>query len=182
MRAARLALIALAIAASVPASATAAPAITTDPPIQPNFRHVIKDYAIRCPDRSFTISGDGYDGPDSFAIEPGQRVSFSVEKGDDVIRHHIRCLPDDFPTWEYHRNGPQEHRWFLMTPGVSFSSPIKPFVTIFDRYGAPLWWYRSPSGQAHDARIIDGNSAYAEAPPGGTVNDEAPLTYRIRQP
>ncbi len=182
MRVGRLALIAVAAAAGVPASATAAPAITTDPPIQPNFRHAIKDYAIRCPDRSFTIGGSGYDGAESLAIEPGQRVSFSVRKDDRVVRHHVRCLPDDFPTWDYRRNGPQEHRWFLMTLGVSFSSPIKPFITVFDRYGAPLWWYRSPSGQAHDARLIDGNIAYAEAPPGGTFNPDSSLQYRIRQP
>ncbi len=180
MRVARLALIALATAATVPASATAA--ITTDPPIQPNFSHAIEDYAIRCPDRSFTIEGSGYDGAESLAIEPGQRVSFSVRKDGRAIRHHVRCLPDDFPSWFYRRNGPQVHRWFLMTLGVSFSHPVKPFVVIFDRYGAPLWWYRSASGQAHDARLIDGNIAYAEAPPGGLFNAQSRLTYRIRQP
>jgi hypothetical protein len=179
MRVARLALIALAAAASAPVSATA---LTTDPPIQPHFRQAIKDYAIRCPDRSFTIGGRGYDGPESFSIEPGQRVSFSVRKNGSAIRHHVRCLPDDFPSFFFRREGRQERRWYLLTPGVSFSNPVKPFVAIFDHHGAPLWWYRSPSGQAHDARLIDGNIAYAEAPPGGIFNPDQALTYRIRKP
>jgi hypothetical protein len=170
------------VAACLPASATAAPLVTTDPPLQPRFRPAITDYALRCPDRSVTISGPGYNGPGSVAIQPGQEIAISVSHDDRTTRHFARCLPDDFPAWTYERNGHQEHRWFLMTPGVSFSSPIKPFVAIFDRYGAPVWWYRSPSGQAHDARLIDGNIAYAEAPPHGTFNDEAPLHYRVRQP
>src|SRR5688572_30653224 len=179
MRVARLALIALAAAASVPASATA---ITTDPPLQPHFRQAIPDYAIRCPDRSFTIGGRGYDGPESVEIEPGQARAFRVGNGDRRTRHHVRCLPEDFPSWSYRKNGPQVHRWFLMTLGVSFVNPIKPFIVIFDRYGAPLWWYRSPSGQAHDARLFDGNITYAEAPPGGVFNAESRLAYRVRRP
>jgi len=166
VRLARLALIVLAAAACAPASASA---LTTDPPLQPKFKAGIKDYAVRCPDRSVAISGDGYDGPASVPIQPGQAIRFEVQSGGETKRHFARCLPDDFPTWFYRKNGPQEHRWFLMTPGVSFANPVKPFVVIFDRYGAPLWWYRSPSGQAHDARLIDGNIAYAEAPPGGTL-------------
>lgn len=179
MRLGRLALIAFAAAACAPVPASA---LTTDPPLQPHFKAAIKDYAVRCPDRTLAISGKGYDGPASVPIQPGQAVRFEVRRGGETQRHFARCLPDDFPTWFYRKNGPQVHRWFLMTLGVSFANPVKPFIVIFDRYGAPLWWYRSPSGQAHDARLIDGNIAYAEAPPGGTFNAEAPLTYRVRQP
>jgi Arylsulfotransferase (ASST) len=170
------------VLAALPGSASAAPLVTTDPPLQPKFAPRITDYAVRCPERTVAVSGRRYEGPESVALEPGQAFSFRVRHDGLHTRHFVRCLPDDFPSFFFRGEGRQKPRWYLLTPGVSFSSPVKPFVTIFDQHGAPLWWYRSPSGQAHDARLIDGSIAYAEAPPGGIFNPEEALTYRIRAP
>ena len=73
MTVARLVPIAL-VAAVLPSSATAAPLVTTDPPLQPRFRQTIADYAIHCPDRSLTITAEGRER--TSAIEPGQAVEF----------------------------------------------------------------------------------------------------------
>ena len=182
MRAAWLLPIAFAASIGAPGPAAAAPLVTTDPPLQPGFSPRVSDYAVRCPDRSVAIRGRGYRGPESVPVEPGQAFKFRVRRKGRRSRHFARCLPDDFPTWRFRRVGPQARQWYLITPGISFSNPIKPFIAVFDRHGAPLWWYRSPTGVAHDAKIIDGDIAYAEAPPGGVFGAEDRLAYRIRRP
>jgi hypothetical protein len=94
----------------------------------------------------------------------------------------VRCVPDDFPNWSYRAVGPQTPRWYLLTPGASLSSdfPARSYVAIFDHHGVPVWWYRSPTPIAHDARLIDGNVAYAEANPG-TFGSQYYVAYRIRR-
>src|SRR5687767_3795689 len=112
MRARWLGPVALAAAAALPVpAATAAPLVSTEPSLQPRFKPAITDYAVRCPDRSVTFGGRGYDGPESVSIEPGQAVKFRARRENRRSRHFVRCLPDDFPTWKYKRNGRQEARW-----------------------------------------------------------------------
>src|SRR5687767_3088453 len=173
-----------AAAAALPAPATAAPRVTTDPPLQPRFKQAITDYAVRCPERSVTFGGRGYEGPESVAIEPGQAVTFRAQRENRSTRHFVRCLPDDFPGWTYRRVGRQTPRWYAMTPNIDFFdvTRTKRFVAIFDHHGAPVWWYRAQDRIAHDARLIDGNIVYAETPPGGAFGWQPTDGYYVRRP
>ena len=183
MRWGTLAAIALVVAACTAGPASAAPLVTTDPPLQPRFRPAITDYGVRCPERSMTFGGRGYDGPESVAIEPGQAVAFRALRKGDTTRHFVRCVPDDFPTWTFRSVGTQTPRWYVLTPGINFDvTRTKRFVVIFDQNGAPVWWFRSPERLVQDARLIHGKIAYADAPPGGIFGSVPTDAYRIRRP
>ena len=185
---------ALAVAACLPAEAMASsPAVTTEPSLQPGFHRSVSDYVIRCPDRSLTVAVRRIrktkvvvDGrrttreQRTVPIEPGKAVPIVVGQRGRVTRHFVRCLPDDFPRWRYRHVGAQVPRWYLLTPGIHFEKPSVPFVAIFDHHGVPVWWYR-PIEDAHDALLVGGNIAYAEANAGGFGYEEFGA-YRILRP
>jgi hypothetical protein len=173
----------------------ASPLVTTDPSLRPSFKRAVSDYVVSCPDRSLTVTVRRTPGTRvvvggrrtreerTVPIEPGQAVQIIVGRRDRVTRHSVRCLPRDFPSWRYHRRaGAQVPRWYLLTPGVHFDKPRKPFAAIFDRNGVPVWWFKPASGMIHDLQLTgDGNIAYTEAGPLGYGNDEK-SAHRIIRP
>ena len=190
--------LALAMAACAPVQAKAAsPIVTTEPSVRPGFSQAVSDYVVRCPDRSLTVAvrrapdtrvtvdGRRTREQRTVPIEPGQAVPIIVRQQDRVSRHFVRCLPDDFLSWRYHRRGGvQTPRWYLLSPGPHFLKPPNPFGVIFDHHGVPVWWLR-PSEEVlfHDLRVIDGNIGYAEAGREGKgFNFEDPMAVRVIRP
>jgi hypothetical protein len=191
----RLLLLALTVMACLPVQAVAAsPVITTEPSLRPGFSQAVGDYVVSCPDRSLTVAVrpaletrvvvDGRRTRErrTVPIEPGQTVPILVERRDRVTRHFVRCLPDDFPSWRFHRAGRGMPRRYLLTPGVHFEKPTKPFAAIFDRNGVPVWWYRASTGVFHDARLIGGHIAYAGAVSGLGFGTEDSAAYHLLRP
>jgi hypothetical protein len=180
MRGASLAAAIVPAACLFSSSAQAAPLVTTEPALFPKFHRSITDFVVRCPDRTLAIDAPGQNVR-QVPIAPGQSVRVTLRHDHRVTQHFVRCLPDDFPTWAFRHDGEQPERWYFMTVGAGFETLPRPFIVVFDRHGVPMWWYRSPTGSATDARLLGGNIGYAESHPGGFGADER-VVYRIREP
>jgi hypothetical protein len=84
----------------------------------------------------------------------GEALSVRVRsKSGRVKRYHVRCLPQDFPTWTIERHGKPQAEWYV----TAAIRPVHGFTAIFDSHGAPLWW-RRPSATSFmpwDAKVFD---------------------------
>jgi hypothetical protein len=63
----------------------------------------------------------------------------------------VRCLPADFPRWQFESMRPAPPGLFV----VSFraSKDARPWVIVFDSKGVPRWWY-SPDTRALWAQVL----------------------------
>ena len=78
-------------------------------------------------------------------LRPGQ--SFVVEDG--ARRYRIRCLPDNFPGWNFERLSDPGHTFYSVAFGRSNDNEDKglnPFVVVFDENGVPVWWQDEDEG------------------------------------
>jgi hypothetical protein len=161
-----------------PASAARTPALATSPAITPGFGWRQTDYAVRCEDRAITVS---VDAPEGWQARVGngrlRRGSFEVERslkgghsvrvtfvnaGDGRRQFHLRCLPTDFPDYEFQRIRPGGPRLTMVEMGH--------FAVAFDHAGVPLWWYRA-GGDTNNARFM-GDGTFSYAPVHGLVSRE----------
>jgi hypothetical protein len=159
--------------------------LSTEPALFPDFSPDIHDYVARCTDgvplqvtvaasRRGTVSVD--DGParrGSFAqsvpVTAGQGFSVRVLRhGTGLESYHVRCLPQDFPTFTAQRGRPQA-QWYIAAPfsGATPAPTSLDYVGIFDMNGVPVWWYRA-STPALDAKLLpNGDIAWLQFNPGG---------------
>ena len=69
--------------------------------------------------------------------------------GPPVYRYHVRCLPNDFPTYTFTRYGPVSPKYFAVTRNDLH------YAIIFNNDGVPIWWVRTPTW---NIRVLpDGN-------------------------
>ena len=62
---------------------------------------------------------------------------------DGQQRYHVRCLPDNFPGWDFERLRDPSHKFYSVAFGRSNDNEDKnlnPFVVVFDQHGVPVWW------------------------------------------
>ena len=78
-------------------------------------------------------------------LMPGQ--SFVLDDGTGSYR--VRCLPDNFPGWDFERLRDPSHKFYSVAFGRSNDNEDKklnPFVVIFDEFGVPVWWQDEGEG------------------------------------
>ncbi len=153
------------------AAASSRPHLTVDPAgtLTPHFRWKVADYAVRCGGsradvsvkgakgwRARTGSGDYRRGSFTAPLAAdGKRtsVSFRRQGAKSVTRFNLRCLPEDFPNYEFSRVAAGGPSFFVIQLG-------KHYAAIFNRDGVPVWWYRA-SGEPDNAQILpDGTIAF----------------------
>jgi hypothetical protein len=92
-------------------------------------------------------------GDNSAAVSLGFNQEFHVTMttGGNDKSYYVRCLPSDFPqfTWTQYSNPTQQ--WYIMTPDQGVGA--KPYVAIFGRGGAPVWWYKDTVAPL-DAKLL----------------------------
>jgi hypothetical protein len=157
----------------------------TDPALSPDFSPDIHDYVTRCTDGvplQVTVGASRHDrasvddGPmrrgsfaESVSVTAGQGFGVRVVRhGTGVESYHVRCLPQDFPTFTAQRGRPQA-QWYIAAPfsGAIPASTSLNYVGIFDTNGVPVWWYRA-STPALDAKLLsNGDIAWLQFNPGG---------------
>jgi hypothetical protein len=72
----------------------------------------------------------------------------------------IRCVADDFPAWTTERHGTPEAKWYIVTPTLGPHGTR--YVALFDRNGAPVWWFRD-KGKPHNASLLpNGHIAWSQ--------------------
>lgn len=141
--------------------------ITSTPPLTPAFDPGVSDYTVRCDGTPLALSvaaapGDtvAVDGaPEqsgSFKadvpLEADQEFGFSVDGAGAPRDFHVRCLPSDFPTWEYERLRQPSHEFYMAAPTL-LTGQAPPYAVIFDDEGAPVWWYKDTPGPI-DAKFL----------------------------
>ncbi len=142
--------------------APARPSFSTQPQLDPAFAWGIRDYAVRCsgdvkvhvktPGNWLGKVGSGPFRAASFvagrSLDAGQElnVTFHRPGHPSYRRFHLRCLPSDFPPYEFTRTAPGG-------PGFFIVQMQGQYATIFDRHGDPIWWYKA-SGEPDNAELL----------------------------
>jgi Arylsulfotransferase (ASST) len=179
----------------ISAAPAAASFAISSPTLEPEFRGKAPSYVVEC-DKRVRLSvrsdhrgtvrigrGRAFTGrrEELVGLEPGQAVRVTRKRADKRrSRYYVRCLPDDFPDYTYKRIRPPRVGMFVVTPfTILRSTPT--YAVIFDRFGAPVWWFRGKNS-AIDAKVLnDGTIALGQYTTGGFATD--PMSrYDIREP
>ena len=146
------------------------PAFSTTPQLAPGFQWGVHDYAIRCDGSpvkvNVTTPGDwlgkvgsaGFHQADFVAqrsLMPDRAFTVTFHRpGHRYLRFHVRCLPFDFPEYNFTRTGAGGPSFFIV-------EMTDHYATIFDRHGVPVWWYKA-TGEPDNAELLsDGTLAWA---------------------
>ncbi len=153
--------------------------VSISPELSPPFDPDVSDYTVRCPGTPLDVTGRTAEGAsvsiDGQAAESGafqatvplaanQEFGFSVTESSVEHEYFVRCLPSDFPAWNFDRLQAPSHEFYVAT---TTATPGKvPYAVIFDSDGSPVWWQSNGSTSPIDASVLaDGSVAYwAENP------------------
>jgi Arylsulfotransferase (ASST) len=84
---------------------------------------------------------------------------------------HLRCLPPDFPSYQFQRTRPGGPDYFMVQLNHSYAA-------IFNRKGVPMWWYQA-TGSTVDAKLLpDGTVAWD---PTNPTSGNLTGAYEIRR-
>ena len=64
-------------------------------------------------------------------------------------RYHVRCLPTNFPGWDFEPLEDPSHKFYSVASGVRTTTRtqnLNPYVVVFDQHGVPVWWQHEPLG------------------------------------
>jgi hypothetical protein len=168
-----------------PTTVTSDPiAISSDPPLFPDFDPRIHDYTVRCTGDPITIDGSStawppgtsvsVDGHGPFAADFEQAVPLSANQGfefDTTSRagstpYFVRCLPSDFPAWNYERSGtPNQDFYVLALRRTPVGAAM--YVVVFDNNGVPVWWRPAAINLGNAFALSDGTLSWARADQSG---------------
>lgn len=133
--------------------------LTTDY-LYPKLRKGVSHYVTNClrggtemelnSERRIQINGPGFEwrgraGHVRVPLSPGE--SFVLNSAGH--RYRIRCLPANFPGWDFERMESPSHKFYSVAFGRSNDNEDKnlnPFVVVFDRHGVPVWWQDEDEG------------------------------------
>jgi hypothetical protein len=153
----------------------------------PAFDPDVSDYAIRCPGDEMLVSGRAGDGTSvsigggpalstdfslTVPITPGQGLTITATRGPRVASHHVRCLPADFPGWDFQRFAQPDNDFYVVSPTRRLPPGAQPYVVVFDDNGVPVWWYAAQTSLSDAKALSDGTIAY------GRTNETA---YELRR-
>jgi hypothetical protein len=151
----------------------------------PSFDTETRDYVVHCDGSPLQVSGrtaadeslrvdggpsqTGIVAPVNVPLEENQEFDFTLA-GETSRDYHVRCLPQDFPTWEYQRYLQPHHAFYMVAPTseIGGSAPIPPYVVLFDDHGVPVWWYKEVAGPLGPSVLADGDVAWWRNAYGGS--------------
>ena len=156
--------------------------------LRPRFDPRVRDYVSACEGGGLTVRlramrgaevrlGGGSWGQrvrERVRLSPGESTSFAVRRDDARRHYHVRCLPAGFPRWRYDARSPGAAPFYAVTPGD--------WAVIFDRNGAPVWWWRESRG-AHGLQVLgNGNLAFSRSGGAGFGVNAKRMGHEIRTP
>ena len=143
--------------------------VTTAPGLVPRFSARTPDYVVRCrrghrvrvrvaAPAGTRVSVHGRTaGTGRFTtrvrLRVGQRFRIFARNGRRRRSWSVRCLPRAFPRFTARRSGHPQAAWYVVTPTLSLTGRLAPYVAIFDSHGAPVWWFDA-GGPAVDASVL----------------------------
>ncbi len=142
----------------------------------PDFDPAELRYVSRCGHGAAPIHAEASDGaevevgsrpPETGAINidpgvgPGEDFEIAIIDGGSRRSYRVRCLPADFPAWQFESLGETAPGLFVV--GFKASPEERTWVIVFDHEGVPRWWF-SPSTRALGAQILsDGTVSWARS-------------------
>lgn len=178
--------------------ALAAPVPQIDAPgLKPRFDAAAHDYTVPCaapvpvtvrpgPQATARIgAGEWRAGTvrRSVELEPGQAVRVEVRgaggpAGADAEAYYLRCLPEDFPEYEFESFGEARRGLYVAAP-ITLAGPNPNYTFVFDGRGVPVWWMRTDPPSIDSKVLSDGTVAWTRWH-GGGYGTEPGVTYEIR--
>lgn len=114
-------------------------------------------------------------------LEPGGAVVVELRGGefDGTERYYLRCLPSDFPRYDFLAYPGVEPGLWLVTPTNIETRENVNYAFVFDHRGVPVWWMHAEPA-AIDAQVLpDGTIAWGQWSGGGFGVDPR-AAYEIR--
>ncbi|MCD6014052.1 MAG: Arylsulfotransferase [Solirubrobacterales bacterium] len=160
--------------------------------LEPGFRAKIHDYTVPCTEstRLFVKTtgatkariGRGRWSTRSrertVQLREGQAIKVAKKAHGSATTYSIRCLPADFPDYEFTRRQEPRHDFYIMTPDGSAAH----YVVVLDSWGVPVWWYRvNPTVAAIDAKVL-GKQIVWTSVYGGMFLPNQGTPYEFRRP
>jgi VCBS repeat-containing protein len=137
--------------------------------LSPSFDPNVPDYTVKCTGTPLEVSGRlaqgasiSVDGGEtetgafaaSVPLAENQEFGFSLDEGTSASDYHVRCLPADFPTWEFEGLRPLGHQFYVVDPAIGAGG--NGYAIVFDDHGVPVWWQGSNPGPI-DAKFFSEN-------------------------
>ncbi|HEU4737147.1 MAG TPA: aryl-sulfate sulfotransferase [Solirubrobacterales bacterium] len=134
--------------------------------LSPAFDPSVPDYTVRCNGSPLAVSGRLAQGTtisidggaektgvfeETVPLEENQEFSFALDDGLAIGDYHVRCLPSDFPAWEYTRLLQPGRQFYVVDPAIGAGG--NGYAIVFDDNGVPVWWQGSNPGPI-DAKFI----------------------------
>ncbi len=161
--------------------ASAAVKVEAEPRLVPEFSSKVTDYAVACEGKRLSVAVKtgsrarvGVDGskPRSGRFDQrvplgyGQRFEIEVRRGRRADTHHVRCLPEGYPDYEFTRYRPPARSLYATSPDIFAADDVPGYAALIDDRGTPLWWYgRKPPVLPGDVQVLsDGTIAFSDLP------------------
>ena len=88
---------------------------------------------------------------------PGQDFTIRVAtEGTEPQDYKLRCLPDDFPEWDYTRLKEPPTGMFVVSFRPEPKQLMRNWVVVFDQDGTPRWWFSPESNTLGGQILSDG--------------------------
>jgi hypothetical protein len=84
----------------------------------------------------------------------GLTIAFRRRGRASPHRFHLRCLPSDFPKYSFARRRSGGPGYFMVQMNGNYA-------TIFNRHGAPVWWYKAQGSPINAELLGDGTVAWS---------------------
>ena len=137
--------------------------------LYPKFNPSQHYYVVRCPFGSVNTFvrapagtkvqvGNSKARSGRFTVEvpvwQGHAYGMRLIRNGSVRQYHVRCLPVDFPKWNYQRFRPSEKG--LFTVSIRVNTITRPWIVMFDTNGVPRWWMSTPTPTLWSQVLRDG--------------------------
>jgi Arylsulfotransferase (ASST) len=119
-------------------------------------------------------AGSGVIDPE---VAPGENFPITVSEDGREATYWVRCLPADFPRWEFEPIRPSGGGPFVVSFQATPAS--RPWVIVFDDEGVPRWWY-SPDTKALWAQILPDGTAAVTRSFGDGYGQNPRMAHEIR--
>jgi len=87
---------------------------------------------------------------------PSQDFDILIDSGGKTQTYQVRCLPDDFPQWDYTRFKDPPKGMFFVSFRPEPKDTMRNWAVVFDQDGTPRWWFSPPTNTLGGQILRDG--------------------------